>query len=255
MQTRDIKRWKKPQKIFKIFLVFIVILYMQLCYLALFKNVYGLNMQTFAKNRNTYKSTIKALRGNIYASDGTILAQTVTSYTVIAYLAEERTGNSKTPLHVVEKEKTARALAPLLNMTEERILSLLSRDAYQVELGPGGRGITELKKEEIEALNLPGIDFIEDTKRYYPNGDFASYIIGYTKKKDVTVEIDNETKTENMIVGELGIEVNKNIKELASWCPHYTESKTFNKLSISYKISFIYQEIFDEGILDICVFL
>ena len=195
MQTRDIKRWKKPQKIFKIFLVFIVILYMQLCYLALFKNVYGLNMQTFAKNRNTYKSTIKALRGNIYASDGTILAQTVTSYTVIAYLAEERTGNSKTPLHVVEKEKTARALAPLLNMTEERILSLLSRDAYQVELGPGGRGITELKKEEIEALNLPGIDFIEDTKRYYPNGDFASYIVGYAKKDEG-----------NKIVGELGVE-------------------------------------------------
>ena len=195
MQTRDIKRWKKPQKIFKIFLVFIVILYIQLCYLALFKNVYGLNMQAFAKNRNTYKSTIKALRGNIYASDGTILAQTVTSYTVIAYLAEERTGNSKVPLHVVEKEKTARALAPLLNMTEERILSLLSRDAYQVELGPGGRGITELKKEEIEALNLPGIDFIEDNKRYYPNGDFASYIVGYAKKNE-----------ENEIIGELGVE-------------------------------------------------
>lgn len=195
MQTRNIKRWKKPQQIFKIFLVFIVILYFQLCYLALFKNVYGINMQEFAQNRNTYKTTIKALRGNVYAADGTILAQTVSSYTVIAYLAEERTGNSKTPLHVVDKEKTAAALAPLLNMTEERILSLLSRDVYQVELGPGGRGITELKKEEIEALELPGIDFISDIKRYYPNGDFASYIIGYAKKNE-----------ENEIAGELGIE-------------------------------------------------
>ena len=55
MQTRNIKKWKKPQKIFKIFLVFIVILYIQLCYLSLFKNVYGINMQAFAKNRNTYK--------------------------------------------------------------------------------------------------------------------------------------------------------------------------------------------------------
>ena len=195
MQTRNIKKWKKPQKIFKIFLVFIVILYIQLCYLSLFKNVYGINMQAFAKNRNTYKTTIKALRGNIYASDGTVLAQTVTSYTVIAYLSEERTGNSKTPLHVVDKEKTARTLAPVLDMTEERILSLLSRKAYQVELGPGGRGITELKKEEIEALELPGIDFIEDNKRYYPNGDFASYIVGYAKKNN-----------ENQIVGELGVE-------------------------------------------------
>lgn len=195
MQTRNIKRWRKPQQIFKIFLVFIVILYIQLCYLSLFKKVYGIDMQAFAKNRNTYKSTIKALRGNIYASDGSVLAQTVTSYTVIAYLSETRTANSKVPLHVVDKEKTASLLSPILDMTEERLLSLLSRKVYQVELGPGGRGITELKKEEIEALELPGIDFIKDIKRYYPNGNFASYIVGYSKKND-----------NNELVGELGIE-------------------------------------------------
>ena len=42
--------------------------------------------------------------------------------------------------------------------------------------------LTEMEKEKIEALSLPGIDFIEDEKRYYPNGDFASYTIGYAKK-------------------------------------------------------------------------
>ena len=194
MKTRSFKKWKTPQGIFKIFLVFIVVLFIQLCYLSLFNTVYGIDMQAFAKNRNTYKATIKALRGNIYTSDETVLAQTVTSYTVIAYLSPSRTGNSKKPLHVVDKESTAAALAPLLNMTEERILELLSRDVYQVELGPGGRDITELKKEEIEALGLPGIDFMEDTKRYYPNGDFASYIVGYAKKAN------------NEITGELGIE-------------------------------------------------
>ncbi len=195
METRNIKKWRKPQRIFKIFLVFIMILYAQLCYLSLFDNVYGINMQAFAKNRNTYKATIKALRGNIYAEDGSLLAQTVTSYTVIAYLSESRTGTSKKPLHVVDKVKTAELLSKSLGMTEEYILKLLSRDAYQVELGPGGRGITELKKEEIEALELPGIDFIEDNKRYYPNGDFASYLVGYAKKNE-----------QEEIVGELGIE-------------------------------------------------
>ena len=194
MKTRSFKKWKKPQGIFKIFLVFIVVLFIQLCYLSLFSKVYGIDMQLFAKNRNTYKATIKALRGNVYTSDETVLAQTVTSYTVIAYLSPSRTGNSKKPLHVVDKLTTAKALAPVLNMTEERLLELLSRNAYQVELGPGGRDITELKKEEIEALELPGIDFMEDTKRYYPNGDFASYIVGYAKKYD------------GEIVGELGIE-------------------------------------------------
>ena len=39
-----------------------------------------------------------------------------------------------------------------------------------------------IKMEEIKNLNLPGIDFIASTKRYYPNGDFASYIVGYAKQ-------------------------------------------------------------------------
>ena len=65
-------------------------------------------------------------------------------------------------------------------MEKETLLSLLNMEnLYQVELGPGGRGISELKKEEVENLGLDGIDFIENTKRYYPNGDFASYIVGY----------------------------------------------------------------------------
>ena len=42
--------------------------------------------------------------------------------------------------------------------------------------------LTELDKIAIEQLELPGIDFIESTKRFYPNGQFASYIIGYAKE-------------------------------------------------------------------------
>ena len=67
---------------------------------------------------------------------------------------------------VEDKENTAKELAPILNMDYDYLLKLLNQDAYQVELGPGGRGITELKKDKIVELNLPGIDFIETQKRY-----------------------------------------------------------------------------------------
>ena len=167
-------------------------------------------MQEFASNRNTYSSLLHAQRGTIYDSQGDILAQDVSSYTVIAYLDESRTGSSKTLYHVADKQMTAEALAPLLNMEVDEILELLNRDVYQVELGPGGRGITEILKKKIEELNLPGIDFIESYKRYYPNGDFASYIVGYAKKQNVDVTLDNTTKKEEMLVGELGIEVEYN---------------------------------------------
>ena len=206
MKTRSIK-WKTPMIVFCVFLVFIFVLFLQYLYLSLSPNVYGINMNEFASNRNTYSSTLYAKRGTIYDSQGDILANDVSSYTVIAYLDESRTGSSTTLYHVKDKQKTAEALSPLLNMDVETLLDLLNQDVYQVELGPGGRGITEILKKQIEDLNLPGIDFIESYKRFYPNGDFASYIVGYAKKNEVEIVVDDETKTETIMQGELGIEV------------------------------------------------
>ncbi len=184
----------------KAFLMVVVFLFAiiiaKLLYVGLSPVVDGVNIKEFADSRNTKKETIVANRGTIYDSNGEILAQNVNSYTVIAYLSESRTTDPENPYHVVDKEKTAKLLSPIINMTEERILELLNYDAYQVELGPGGRGLTELVKEEIEALDLPGIDFIKSTKRYYPNADFLSYTLGYAK-----------TDESNNVIGELGVEL------------------------------------------------
>lgn len=184
----------KISKIATIFL-FVVIL-VKLTYVAISPKVDGIDLNTFALSRTTATKTIEASRGTIYDINNEVLATNVRSYTVIAYLDESRTSDEANPRHVVDKETTAEKLSPLINMTPKQILKLLNtKNVYQVELGPGGRNITELIKEEIEALDLPGIDFIKSTKREYPNGDFASYIIGYAKKND-----------EGSIVGELGIE-------------------------------------------------
>ncbi len=196
-------KWKAP-KSFMFFVFFCLILIVaQLVYVSLFPNLYGINMKTFAANRNTYSTALYAKRGTIYDSENNALALNVSSYTVIAYLSKTRTGSSKTPKHVVDIKKTAEQLSPILNMTVEKLTELLSKNVYQVELGPGGRGISELVKQEIEDLKLPGIDFVESYKRYYPNGDFASYILGYAKSNEVE-EKDGKKTTE--IVGELGLE-------------------------------------------------
>ena len=196
MKTRNRKqKWKLPRRVYAFFLVFILALFIQLVRLSAFKTVYGINMREFALHRNTKSNTIYATRGSIFDRDGNSLAINVTSYTVIAYLSPNRTGTSSKIKHVQDPEYTAYKLSPILNMPVEKLTELMSQNLYQVELGPGGRGITELKKQEIEALDLPGIDFIEDQKRYYPNGDFASYIIGYAKKND-----------DKSIIGEMGIE-------------------------------------------------
>lgn len=176
-------------------LLFFVVVIARLLYLGISPKIDGIDLKTFVANRNTRKKTTYAKRGTIYDFSSNVLARTINSYTVIAYLSESRSKGFKTPQHVVDKEKTAKELSPILGMSEEAIIYLLNRNAYQVELGPGGRGITELKKEEIEKLKLPGISFISSYKRYYQNDDFASYILGYVKTTD-----DGE------MIGEMGIE-------------------------------------------------
>ena len=78
------------------------------------------------------------------------------------------------------------------------ILKYLSKEnVYQTEFGSKGKGLTELVKNKIEDLNLPGLDFIETYKRYYPKGQFASYVLGYAK---------SSSEDETNIKGEMGIE-------------------------------------------------
>ena len=201
--------WKAPMYIYIGMIILTIILYLQFVYLSLSPNIYGRNMAEFAASRNTVKRTITAKRGTIYDSNNNALALNVSSYTVIAYLPKSTVYTKEN--YVKDIQVTAEALSPVLNMEVDTLISLLSQDRYQVELGPGGRGITELKKDEIKALNLSGIDFIESQKRYYPNGDFASYVIGYAKENEITETDTNGNETTiNQITGELGIEAKYN---------------------------------------------
>ena len=162
------------------------------------KTIDGINLKELASNRTTRTDIIYANRGSIFSSDGDVLAQNVASYKLIAYLDPKRTTNEKKPQHVVDKEDTANKLAPILGMEVADVLGYLNKEnVYQTEFGTHGKGLNELTKKQIEDLNLPGLDFIESYKRYYPKGKFASYTIGYTTTSD------DEDAT---ITGEMGIE-------------------------------------------------
>lgn len=190
-----IKNKNLTAKVFTlIFFLFLFLFIIRLGYLCLTGSVDGINLKSFSNKRNTKKEILYALRGNIYDVNGEVLAQTINSYTIIAYLDSSRSEGFSTPKHVVDKELTAEKLSTVLDMSKEKILERLNKDAYQVEFGSSGKGLTELQKEAIEALELPGIDFITTHKRYYPNNTFLSYVVGYTTDKD------------NVMKGEMGIE-------------------------------------------------
>lgn len=191
----------KPVIIVTFFLF--VILIARLCYLCLFDYKVGNSTITaFIRNRNTKEEVIMPKRGTIYDQNGNILANDVISYTIIVYLSENRVDADGNKNYVEDIDMTSEKLASVLGVNKDAIKEILEKgkanNKYQVELGTMGKGITELVKEEIEELNLQGIDFTEEVKRYYPNGDFASYLLGYTVFK--------EEDGNNWLTGEMGIE-------------------------------------------------
>ena len=185
------------------FFLFLILIF-RLCYLCLVDYKVGdSTIAAFIKNRNTKEEVVMPKRGTIYDVNGNVLANDVVSYTLIAYLSNERVDAKGNKNYVEDIDDTSTKLAEALGVTKEEIKNILTNgkenNKYQVEFGTIGKGLSELAKESIDKLNLQGIDFIKDIKRYYPNGDFASYILGYTVQKE------DEDKNK-WIVGELGLE-------------------------------------------------
>lgn len=199
------KNNKIKPKMSKLFFGFIVLFLIgaivRLSYLCIVDiNVGYIKLTQFIKNRNTNAEIITPTRGTIYDYSGNVLAQDVNTYKLIAYLSEKRSVDSKTLQHVADKKMTAEKLAPLLKIEASQIEKILNKEGkYQVEFGTAGKNLTQIEMETIKALNLPGIDFVKSTARYYPNGDYASYTLGYTKMKTD----DNDI---SWITGEMGIE-------------------------------------------------
>lgn len=212
-------------KIINIFIVFtlfcIVVLIARTGKLSLSNEVEGRNLKEFAKSRSVVADKLPSTRGNIYDKNGEALAINVSSYTLIAYLDPSRSKGEKKLYHVEDKEKTANGLSKVIKMKEKDILKILEqKDKYQVEFGEAGNSLTELQKEEIEKLDLPGLDFIEKKKRYYPNNDFLSYTLGYADRDE-----------DGKIKGAFGME--ELLDEVLSGTDGYT---TYQKDTNGYKI-------------------
>ncbi|SFD82596.1 penicillin-binding protein 2B [Lentibacillus persicus] len=170
----------------------------------------GVSLEQLAEEKRTASYTLDAERGEIYDRNGMTLAYDRPTYRIQAITSESYTQDEEEPLHVVDPEKTAEKLAPLLNADKQYLLEQLNEginnDQFQVEFGNAGKEISQDTKEEIEALDLPGIEFTEEPIRYYPNGMFASQIIGFAQKNENTISgvtgIENEMN--ELLSGENG---------------------------------------------------
>lgn len=144
------------------------------------KEVKGENLSEHVNQLYTRKSILPAKRGSIYDIGGNPIALDASSYTLVGVLTDRWSQDEKNPQHIVDKEKTASVLAQHISMSQEEILRILNQEGVdQVEFGLAGTNLSVTTKTAIEEEQLPGVTFRETPARFYPNGIFASHLVGY----------------------------------------------------------------------------
>ena len=199
------KKYKSAKVTGIIFAVLIFSLVVNILYLgATGKHlISGENIASFAKNRSKKEVVEYAQRGQIYTCDHEKVAINVKKYKIILVLSSQRTGYGKKLAYVKDVNKTASQLGPILGIDVNELTSKLQtakdEGRYQIELGTKGNNLSASVKKQIEDCNLTGIEFVESNSRYYPLGDFCSYVVGYAKSY-------NDQSVKKM-VGEMGLEL------------------------------------------------
>jgi penicillin-binding protein 2B len=190
---------KRAISVLLIVIILFIILLGRIVYIQTTKEINGNNLKAMAKERWTHSQEIKSIRGTIYDRFGSELAQEITSYTVFAVLDKSQKS------HVKDPKNTAKILSPYISMPEKKLEQLLKRDKFQVELGIGARNLTFEKMKEVEHLELEGIYFREEPRRYYPKQTYASHVIGYIERNMLTPGLGLERSLDDQLQGENGL--------------------------------------------------
>ncbi|MGL5685182.1 MAG: peptidoglycan D,D-transpeptidase FtsI family protein [Vagococcus fluvialis] len=167
------------------------------------------------KRQDLYQgsSVIKAKRGTIYDRNGQPIAEDATSYSLYAELGKDYIGLNNKKLYVQKKDhdKIAEVLHKYAGIDKELTLKQLSKEIKKnengkyygsTEFGSKGKNLsletkTKIEKE-LEEAGVPGIYFTEHPDRMYPNGKFASYIVGYAQP-------ENSDEENSKLTGEKGM--------------------------------------------------
>ena len=139
----------------------------------------GTNIKLQAQSIHVATQQLSSRRGRILDNDGAIIAQDSQTYDLVVIIGE-RYGIGKKPEFVQDKRLTADLIAPIIGMNPDDMFNQLNQeDLYQVQFGNYSRRLSLATKEEIEALNLPGIEFYDSFDRSYPLGLFSSNLVGF----------------------------------------------------------------------------
>ena len=150
--------------------ILVLILIFNLGKIQIFRNH---ELKKGALEQWTKSIPIRPKRGIIYDRRGKKLAVSVNASTVWA---------STNDMKKEDIKDTAKKLSEVLRINEKEIYEKLKKEKSTENIK---QWISRDEATKVKKLRLRGISVVDDNKRYYPNGNFASYVLGFT-------DIDNK---------------------------------------------------------------
>ena len=177
------------RKLLVVFLAAVVLLLVlagRLVYLMIFEAGY---YQEKAQALHEREREIKAKRGEIVDRNGTVLATNRTVCTISVIHSQ-----------VTDPEEVIRALSGELGLPEEEVRKKVEKVSSRERIQAN---VDKEVGDRIRDMGLDGVKVDEDFKRYYPYGELASKVLGFTGGDNQGI-IGLEAKYEEYLKGENG---------------------------------------------------
>lgn len=158
----------------------------------------NLKYQTLANDTQFKSKTVKANRGSIYDANGKILAQSATVYSIcvdpnMVYVQQQKEAKEKADGKEQEGipesqrmiDTAATILSEELSVDYDYAVKQLTTNGENSQWAIIAKSIEKPKADDIIARaaeeDVSGLIFRDlDTKRYYPQGELAAAVIGFT---------------------------------------------------------------------------
>ena len=155
-----------------VFVVFFVLFCLLAVYILKINIIDGEKLRTGAIEQQTRDYQVSSARGTIYDRNKKTLAVSSSAETISVNPKEIEAAKYSV-------DELAQKLSEILVLDFETVKKKLTKDALDVEIKAK---VEPEIADQVRALNLKGVYFKEDTKRYYPFGSFASHVLGYVGK-------------------------------------------------------------------------
>ncbi len=130
----------------------------------------GSRLKKLARKQFHAKIYFMPERGNIYSSNGSILAASVNV-----------PGIAVDSFMVKHKLKNAEKLSKITGISYDKIIRILNRN---VQFAWIKRRVSGRTAKEVEKLGIPGVVLVKQPVRYYPNGSLLAHVLGFVGIND-----------------------------------------------------------------------